>query len=153
MDDAISKLDSLEKQGSAVKEQATAATEPVVSDSFGASADEYAGYAEMREKQRDLMFSDGSEEASGESLRAGRLTSAGLQVAQGHMPTNFLLREALAVAGVTGPWAMLAMFGIDIAIKEIVSLQTEAEFNKKMNEYEARRKVNYTSAYRGVMTE
>ena len=48
---------------------------------------------------------------------------------------------------------MLAMFGIDIAVKEIVALQTEAEFNKKMEEYENKRKIEYTSAYRGVMTE
>lgn len=145
LDAEIAKLQQLEKgNGSNVSSGVDNTTE----------SDEYAGYYDMRKQQRNSMFSDGdiASKSGMDALNNKSLLRAGMSLAQGEIPTNQLLRQALGIAGVSGTAGMLAISGIDLVIKKIVEIQAREEFDRKMKEYENRRKLDYQSAYRGVMT-
>lgn len=148
LDAAIAKLDALEQQG------ANVSNAPGVSAASAVGSDEYAGYAEMRAQQRETMFNLNTEGQSGYgSLEVGRGTYAALGLLRGRIPTNFLMRQLLREVGITGPLGILTIFGIDIAIKELVAIDVELKFNAKMRVFEAQRRVQFASIYRGLMTE
>ena len=159
LDAEIAKIDNItqQKQNSTISPGVSEA-DTFVSPEYNriaqaAGSDEYESYFAMREQQRNDMFSTEDSSGFGSELEAGRATHAALGLMQGQLPTNFIMHQLLREAGITGPMGILAVFGIDLAIKEIVALQTEQAFNDKMAKYEAQRKIDFTSAQRGVMTE
>jgi hypothetical protein len=159
LDAEIAKIESVTQQkqnstkGSGVSEADTFVSPEYNRIAQGVGSDEYEGYAAMREQQRNDMFSAEDSSGFGSELEAGRATHAALGLMQGQLPTNFIMHQLLREIGVTGPMGILAVFGIDVAIKEIVALQVEQKFNDKMAKYEAQRKIDFASAQRGVITE
>jgi len=151
IDEAIAKLDSLEPKTNTSGNFGPLYEEVRNMPTSTSKGDEYAGYAEMRARQRETMFPE--EEGSEGSFRTGRLIYAGYDIAQGRLPTQTLLRSVLSAAGLAGPEAIVAMLGIESIIKVIVALQTEATVNAAIEKYEINRQQNFIVAQRGVMTE